>query len=239
MLVWCEGMPEWVPIAEIPDLQPYVRHAAAARSVAPPAGIGVPRLQPAGVGPAAAGGSVAPLAQAFPPPPPAAPAAAGRLKFLAISTIILGSLGLLICPFSVGLNLAGPLPDLNALDSGGDIDLERIRVPRALVFGCLLLASLPMLIGGIGLLKRKRWAPLLLIISSAVCIMAHLAGLSIDIGFFFLPVLRQAGFDALPEANGAFIGSLVGAALSMVFAVAWHITSLLLVNSAAVRQHLK
>jgi hypothetical protein len=243
MLVWCEGMPEWVAIAEIPELKPYVRHAAAARNVAPPASTGMPMLPPAGVGPAAATGPSVSTTPTWPPPPPAAFAPTGRLKFLAITTIVLASLGLLICPFNIWATLAGAVPGLGQLEDSLDldpvIDFDGIRIPQAIILIVLLLASLSMLIGGIGLLKRQRWAAMILIASSVFCILAHLSSFILNVGVLSWPLLMQIGNNAAAQVRGVLIGGVIGAALAAIAGVGWHITSLLLVNSAAVRQHLK
>ena len=43
MLVWSEGMPQWVPVSQIPELAPYVQHAAATRTSLPPGRPGRPK----------------------------------------------------------------------------------------------------------------------------------------------------------------------------------------------------
>lgn len=248
MLVWCEGMPEWVPIGTLPELQPYVRHAAPARTVAPPtpgntagqsaAGQSAagpparravsrpdPAAQPGGVW--AAGGG--------PPPPPAGNT--GRLSFVAITSIVLGGLGLVGCPLSGAGQFLNPL----TLGVADFVSLNRTVYITlwTVLYSLFTFVSLAMVIAGIGLLRKCRWAATTSIVASVACLAGYLVAAVFQTFFVLLPVVAKA-VDAGENPGLALVaGGLNLVAVAMVVGLVWHAVSIMLVNSPPVRAHLR
>lgn len=229
MLVWCEGMTEWVPVADLDELRPYVRHAAAQRPVVPPKQTEYSRsaeLQSAG--PEA-------LPPAPPVPPPPASTGEGRIMFVAITTIVLGAVGLLGCPLAV----IGSFMNEQAARIADEIGVGRTEylVLWVVVFVVLLMVSIAMLVGGVGLLWKRSWAAATSRIASAVCLMVNLVTGIWQLFFVLVPVGKLV-------ADGASGWFLVMSGLNltgfvMLCGVIWHVTSLLVLNSAGARAGLR
>jgi len=235
MLVWCEGMPEWIPVGDIPELRPYVHHATASHTVAPPTATTVMPTTTAsssvrGYSPVAVPlGSVPSVAPPQPPSPPVA--SSGKVKFMGISMIVLGTVGLLCCPLSVYGAFVQDMPP--------DFETRTITAVHAVLYSCMFLVSIPMLIAGIGLLRRRRWAAVTGTVSSIVVIVLNLVTSAFDCGFVQLPYLRimkEAG------SNEEMVGFVIGiciASLATIAGMIVHCVMVFLLNSKSVRQSLR
>lgn len=226
MQAWHEHLPEWVPITEIAELRPYVRSAAATRTIDPPSQSwgGGPRPGPAP--PLPTGGGVA-------PPPPVQPVG-GRVKFLGVTSIVLASLGLLCCPVSLFGTWTSTIPT-------DTVNPFAIWLERTVTLSILLLVSIPMLAAGIGLVRGRRWARILGVISSLVCILTYFAMLVLDISFVYWPLLTAAGTPEadMPGGSAGLYAMISVGVFSPIAAMAWHVTTVALLNSATVRSSLR
>ena len=99
----------------------------------------------------------------------------------------------------------------------------------------MLILSIMMLVGGLGILNRKRWGAMLGAITSGLCLIVWLASTGYGFVFVQLPLLRLATDDNLGyERTGLIVGMIVGALVTLV-AMAWHATNMALLGSAKVR----
>ncbi len=247
MLAWCEGMPEWVPIAELPELAAYVRHAAASRMTAPPSppvGGATP-----GFGQTHAPQAVMPGIEPFPvvqtgarpavPTPPAAPN--GRVKFLGITSIVLASLGLLCCPLVLLGTVFGDSvdPAMQDIVDPGVVDPGLVTFGRLVIHGLMFLVSIGMMVAGIGLLKHRRWAGVTGIVCSIVCLVTYLGGLLFECGFVQWPLMSWAAEEAAEEVMGMLVLGAVANGVAGLVGMAWHVVNIVMLNSAAVRSALR
>ena len=233
MLVWCEGMPEWIPVGDIPELRPYVHHATASHTVAPPTAPGASMPATSSFRGNATASRPPAAAPTFMPAQPPMPStrAGGRLKFVGVSMIVLGTLGLLCCPFSVYGAFIQEMPP--------DFDNKTIAAMHAVIYSCLFLVSIPMLVAGIGLLRKRRWAAVTATISSIVVVLLYVIASAFDCGFVQLPYLRLME-DA--GSNEEMVGFVIGmgiASLATIVGLIWHGVMVFLLNSKALRQSLR
>lgn len=239
MQAWHEDLPEWVPIASIEELRPYVQRAAATRTIFPPAqpwgdgrvpSAAVPPPQAAGWGPAdgrLGGGATL--------PPPPSRSGGGRVKFLGVTTIVLAALGLLCCPFGIlGAWVQSVPPEMEAC-----LDVPTLRVGRTVVCGVLLLVSAPMLAAGVGLLRGRQWAIVVGSISSIVCLVTYLAAFVFECGFSYLPLANAAAAEDSDAAAAIMVTGLIVNGLTTVAGLAWHASSIAVLNSRSVRSSLR
>lgn len=241
MLVWCEGMPEWVPISTIAELRAYVHHATASHTVAPPtatsAAMPMTTTSSSVRGNSTASpppGAAPPVAPPQPPTPPTS--GGGRIKFLGISMIVLGTLGLLCCPVSAVGTFFQELP----ADVAEVIDMPTFAVGRAIIFGLMTAVSIAMLTGGIGLLYRRRWAAVTCLIASIACLMTYLLAGILECSFLYVPLIGLAqDANADPKTVGVAIGMIASAAIVWMPGLIWHSVMIFLLNSKAVRQPLR
>lgn len=239
MQAWREDLPDWVPIASIEELRPYVHHSAATRTTTPPAppwggsraptGAGQP-LPEAGWGLAADGfGGGATI------PPPPSPSGRGRVKFLGVTTVVLASLGLLCCPVGIaGVWLQSLPPEMEAC-----VDVPSITIGRTVIHGVLLLMSVSMLAAGVGLLQGRRWAIVVGSLSSTVCLVTYVAAFVFECGFFYLPLMTAGAAEKSDEGTAIVLGGLIVNGLVTVAGLAWHASSLAILNSKIVRSYLR
>lgn len=237
MLVWCEGMPEWIPIGDIPELRPYVHHATASHTVAPPTAPGASMpVSSAFRGNINSSPSAAAGPPSMPPRPPAPPAGSpGRIKFLGITTIVLSCIGLLCCPVTFFAVVA--VDQAAAGDGAATLSDAGWGILRNLLISGEIMVSIPMLAAGIGLLYRRRWAAVTMVFTSVTCILLNL-GSSVLECLGGLPLLENAGSLEGGQEIGAFIGFVVGM-LAYLAGMIWHATAIFLLNSASVRQSLR
>jgi hypothetical protein len=240
MLVWCEGMPEWIPVGDIPELRPYVHHATASHTVAPPTATTAMPMTTASSSvrgyatSAASPGIPVPFAPSQPPMPQAG--GGGRIKFLGISMIVLGTLGLLCCPVSA----VGTFFQTQPVEMVDVIDMPTFAVGRAVVFSVMTAISIVMIAGGVGLLYRRRWAATTCLLSSIACLLTYLLTAALECSAYYLPLIgfaRQAGAE--PETVGFAVGFIASAAAAWVFGLICHSVMVFLLNSKAVRQNLR
>jgi len=240
MLVWCEGMPEWVPISAIAELRAYVHHATASHTVAPPAAtLAAPPMPATSSFPGKVTASPpagAPPSLMPPPPPTPSSGGGGKVKFIAISMIVLGTLGLLCCPISAVGTFFQEMP----VDVGDAIDISAFATGRAVVFGLTTAISVAMLAGGIGVLYRRRWGALTCLVASIACVVTYLLAALFECGFFYAPLTRLAQeADADPESVGFVIGFIASAGCAWIFGLIWHSIMIVLLNSKSVRESLR
>lgn len=236
MLVWCEGMPEWVPISAIAELRGYVHHATTSHTVAPPTASNgaVPMTATSSFRGNASSSSTPPsVAPAFVPPTPPTPPSggAGRIKFLGISMIVLASVGLLCCPLSALGTITQEMPEV--------LDGQTIAVVHGVLYTCMVLVSIPLLIAGTGLLRGRRWAALTGTLSSVGCIVLNLAASAFDCGFVQLPLLNVMEHAGDREALGGLVIVFMLGALATIAGIIWHTVMIFLLNSTIVRQNLR
>jgi len=233
MLVWCEGMPEWIPIGDIPELRPYVHHATASHTVAPPTAPGASMPVTSSFRGNATASRPPAIAPTFMPAQPPMPPmrATGRLKFVGVSMIVLGTIGLLCCPFSVYGAFVQEMP--------ADFETKTIMAVHAVIYSCLFLVSIPMLAAGIGLLRRQRWAAVTATISSIVVVLLYVVASAFDCAFVQLPYLRlMEDAGSSEEMVGVVIGMGI-AAISTIVGMIWHGVMVVLLNSKVLRQSLR
>jgi hypothetical protein len=237
MLVWSEGMAQWLPVGQVPELQPYVQTAAAGRTSRPPVSAGrtPPRTSypDAESGPLPATPVVAAAAGVPPFTAPSKPALTGQVKFLGIVAVVLGSLGLLVCPLGiVGSFWQEPPPA-----ASGVTMLTLVLLSLSFNVGMLVFSVL-MLISGLGLLYGRRWGATFGAVTSGFCLVGWLAVQGSSLLFLQLPLLRLAGESNLEnEYIGVLIGIIIGTLVTF-FAVAWHATNLMMLSSSKVRSQL-
>ncbi len=108
----------------------------------------------------------------YPPVSPQSSNMSGHLQLVAWFNIVFGSLGILVgIGFFGFFSLLGVgIPYLNRMDPEINQFPFRLFFPGlgALILVFLVVLSLPQLLGGIGLLKRRSWARILIIIVSFV-----------------------------------------------------------------------
>lgn len=240
MLVWQEGMPQWVPISDVPELRPYLHHAATDRTVIPPASRDVsvePRSRSMSVDNAISQSSPIEASPATRIPViPAPPKQLRRLKMLSIAMIVLSSLGVLCCPFSVAGAFNQQFPSEFAML----LDVQTINFAHAMLYALLFLVSIPMLVGGVGLLYRRRWAAITAIASSVVCLACYAAIMAFDCGFIDIPLVNRLddiNFDS--DATVFTALALISQAISGGLSIGWHSLCILVLNSRTVRASLR
>lgn len=197
MLAWQEGMPEWLPIGEIPELARYVRHAAPGRTTAPP------RVTPPAptLPPDPAGPGVPPIPTPVVPPPPRS----GLATTMGVFNIILASLALVVMPVMIWGELAMPAP---AEDLVSEITAsDEARLGRTISFSVSLIVAVLLLIAGIGLVRRRRWGRIVSIVAANVSIFQLIGGCSFGLFAIVLPLQSRASDLELPELQAAWMGA--------------------------------
>lgn len=238
MLVWSEGMPQWVAVSQVPELEPYVQHAVAPRTSRPPSRTGRPPSQPTvvGVDPSNANQFVSgTLPPGVPNPVTPRPSSPGRVKFLAITAVVFGALGLLCCPLGI---VGSFFQNQEQMPPGSLLSLQALKGYQIVVNIAMLILSIPMLIGGIGLLKARRWGATLIAITSGLCCVAYLASTVFYFYYVQFPSLRWAIEADLETGTLLIAGAIIGILVSLVV-IAWHVTNIFLLSSAKLRSCLK
>jgi hypothetical protein len=224
MLVWREGMADWVPIGELEELRPYVRHAAITRAIVPP----VVSLDSR------------PTVPTVPPPPivtkplPPAPRSDAATT-VGIFNIVFAVLGLLCYPILIFGNLV-------ASDSNAPLSdvLQRPEVLRgqmvAFVLGLGL--SVPLLLSGIALVRRKSWG-------ARLAVACGWSGVALQAVYFVfmlvaavVPALGIAAELDEPTTWGRAIGIMLGNVLSALVAAAYDVIVLVVMANPAVKRSL-
>jgi hypothetical protein len=223
MLVWREGMPEWIPIADIEELRPYVKHAANTRTTVPPRSSGGRGLS----GP--------PL----PPPPVVGPTGpqsrSGAATTIGILNIVIASLTLLCWPVCIFLNLVSasdgsPLSDV--------LQRPEVRYGQAVALWVGMAIAVPMLIAGIGLVRRRNWG-------RTTAVVIAWCGLVLQAGYFVfmfftavLPLFEIAAELDDPATWGGAFGAFIGTVLGACGGVAYDVAVLFVMAKAAVKRSL-
>jgi hypothetical protein len=142
MLVWYEGLADWVPISEVPELRGYVQSS--------PQSPIRPHRVPVGPEP------VTPPPPPPPPPPPHKPsgwAAVMGWIFIVVGGVCL--LGVVAAVIALAIDPAGMRSPLAASEALDVMDISpRIQWPLLSTSGLLTLLQIA---GGYGLLMQKRW----------------------------------------------------------------------------------
>lgn len=107
-----------------------------------------------------------------------------HVKILAILHIVYAAIGM-IGGLMLVMSLAG-IGLIPLFDSGEMATLAILSVLSALIGAFFLLSFLPSLIGGIGLLGRRRWARILLLVTSGLNLLAFPIGTALGIYAFWV-----------------------------------------------------
>jgi hypothetical protein len=182
MLVWREGMTEWVPIGTIEELRPYVRHAAAGAGTAPPT------LRPGADVRPPASVSVPPVPVPGDPAPIAVPASQLATTIGRIN-IVLGTLGLLVWPLSL---MTEPVDEVVVANAAILAVRPGARGVDTVLTVLGVLVSVPLLAAGLGLVRRRAWGRVVAIASACLCLLLQLAIVAFTIGYLLLPMLASA-----------------------------------------------
>jgi len=181
MLVWREGMTDWVPIGAIEELRPYVRHAAAGAGTAPPT------LRPGTEAQPPASVSLPPLPVPADPEPLAVPTnqlanTIGRIN------IVLGILGLVIWPLTL---LTEPVDAVVVANAAIIAVRPGVRLADTVLTLLGVLISVPLLAAGLGLVRRRAWGHTVAVASACSCLLLQLAIVAYTIGYLLLPMLAS------------------------------------------------
>lgn len=202
MLAWTEGMPEWLPIAEIPELASYVRHAPPSRTTAPPRGLSSnPRPEPVS----------GPMIPAVPPtvqPEEPRPPRSGLATAMGIFNIIFSSLAMLGLPFLIFAEFA--IPTHQEGGTSGIIMSAEARLGRAISFGVALLIAVLFLIAGIGLVRRRRWGRIMSIVAANASIFHLIGGCVFSTVAIVMPLQSLASDLEAASLQAVWIGSIGG-----------------------------
>jgi len=224
MLVWREGMPEWVPIGDLEELRPYVLHAAVTR-------ISVPPVVSSGSRPT--GPTVPPPPIVTKPLPPASQSNAATT--IGILNTIFAALGLLCYPILI----FGNLLSINSNAPLADV-LKRPEVLRgqAVAFGLGFVLSVPLLISGIGLVRRKSWG-------ARLAVVCAWGGIALQAVYFFfmlvaavIPALGIAAELDNPTTWGYAAGIMLGSVLGMFVAAIYDVVVLFVMANPTVKRSL-
>ena len=225
MLVWREGMTEWVPIATIEELRPYVRHAAAAAGTAPP----ILRL---------AGDAQSPEIVSLPPVPVPVepkPVPSRLAKTIGMLNIGLGCLGLVLWPLFLVLGA----PEETAVD-GTTVVVVRpgVRLGNSVLTATWLVVSVPLLAAGIGLVRRRAWGRVATIASAWSCLLLQLAILALTIGSILSPTVAATAEADLARSSGGAIGGVLAGLVVTTVSGAYQVWLLVAMRSEAVKDSL-
>ncbi len=229
MLVWREDLPNWVPIGELPELLPYVRHAASNNRTTPPAQVPPPAQV-----------ALAKRAPLVPPPPlitppellPSPPRSAVATTF-GVLGVIGGSLGLICSPFAIAGALAAPQD--GPLLFANNPEFQGLRI-LGFIAGFLL--SIPLLIGGIGLIKRKAWGRVTALVCSIAGIVLHVFSAAIVWAYVVLPTFGLAGDIGSGEAMGEALGVSIIASAEPCIGLVYHILTIVSLRLQSVKRSL-
>ncbi len=199
MLGWTDGMPDWLPIAEIPELAPYVRHAAVSRTTAPPRGLSSqPKPEPAG-GPVM---PAVPQRSEIEPPPPRSVLA----TTMGIFNIIFATLGLLCLPIVIFSDIAIDVP---ATDVVQEITMSATaRTGRVVNSSVALVVSLLFLIAGIGLVRRRKWGRIMSILAANASIFLQIGSCVTGVITVAQPLYEVASTLEAPDIQAAMFGAV-------------------------------
>ena len=224
MLVWREGMPEWIPIADIEELRPYVKHAANTRTTVPPR---------------SSGGRGSLSGPPLPPPPAVGQTGpqprSGAATTIGILNIVFASVALLCYPVGILLNLVSasdgsPLSDV--------LQRPEVRYGQAVAWGLGMAIAVPMLISGIGLVRRRNWG-------RATAVVSAWCGLVLQAVYFVfmfftavMPLFEIAAELDDPAIWGGAFGAFIGTVLGACGGVAYDVAVLFVMAKAAVKRSL-
>jgi hypothetical protein len=204
MLIWREGMSGWVPIGEVEELRPYVVHKHARQTTKPP-----PRAKPKFLPP--------------PPPPPLTlpPPRSAAATTIGVLHIVFASLFLLCWPLAIIGQFVSPPNDGTPLSDV--LSRPEVRYGQAASLGVAWLVAVPMLIAGIGLVRRRGWGRTL----AVVVAWTGIAVQAISFVFLFVAAIMPLFGIAVEIDNpdtwlGAFgftIGAVVGGCGSAIYDV--------------------
>jgi|LakMenEpi03Aug12_release.lakeMendotaPanAssembly.Ray.scaffolds.fasta_scaffold120267_1 hypothetical protein len=200
MLVWREGMTEWVPIGTIDELRPYVRHAAAGAGTAPPTFRPGAEVQP-------------PASVSVPPvpvpgdPAPIAVSASQLATTIGRINIVLGILGLVVWPLAL---MTEPVDEVVVANAAIIAVRPGARIVDTALTVLGVLVSVPLLAAGLGLVRRRVWGRIVAIASACSCLLLQLAIVAFTFGYLLLPMLASAvDQDTLGTIVGYLARSMV------------------------------
>jgi hypothetical protein len=224
MLAWTEGMAAWVPVSQIPELQPYVLPASTdvAEIMEPP------RPQYAQF-----------EGEREPPPPPPPPPPPGRIASvttLGIVNIVLASLSLVTLPLSLLFSLGQPEGFVDV------VNVSRFRFGLLVCFALNVVIAIVQAAGGIGLLRQRLWGRSLSLVYACLALVSLIAGAAFTVIVLVMPIMAamdRAGGDANDRAWGYVGGLWGGLAGGICGGVIYPIIILVFMNFAAVRRNLR
>jgi hypothetical protein len=182
----------------------------------------------------------APQVSPYPPPPPLPPG--GRpttgVKVLAWFQIVLGALGILAVPCTLGLRGfatgCGPPNALNEkiqnLPYEGGLG---IWTYTSLALGAVL--SVVLLAAGIGLLGAKPWARLASLVYAVATIVLQAIGQVVAFVFLYPAISDAAAESGGAAGNAAVTGGYIGGICGGLFAFALPITMLIVLTRPSVK----
>lgn len=222
MLVWREGMAEWVPIAEVPELRPYVKHVTTLRTTVPPRG---PAPRPQEV----------PVPVIVPPPPPAPPPRSVAATTIGITHIVIASLTMICWPLAIvgtlaGNDPAGPLADV--------LGRPLVRSGQIASLGLGFVLAVPMLIAGIGLVRRRSWGRLIAIFGACFGLALQVVSFIFMLVAAVLPLAEIAAELEDPNLMGGAFGVLIGTVLGSCGGVIYDAVVLFVMGNASVKRSL-
>lgn len=205
MLIWREGMSGWVPIGEVEELLPYVVHKHARHTAKPP-----PRAKQKFV-----------LDTPPPPPPVPPPRRSHAATTIGVLHIVFASLFLLCWPLAIVGQFISPPDDGTPLSDV--LSRPEVRYGQAASLAVAWLVAVPMLIAGIGLVRRRVWGRTL----AVVVAWSGIAVQAISFVFLLVAAIMPLFGIAVEIDNpdiwlGAFgftIGAVVGGCGSAIYDV--------------------
>ncbi len=230
MMVWRPGMPAWMPIGQLSELEPLIRRAAN------PASLREGRRPPPTKAPPSIPDVPPPFFPEGDPTPPISPPPSGLAKTIGILNIVFGSIGLLSVPFAlIGLlaqsaNSSG----VNALLNTPFLIGYQIV---AMVLGGIL--SILLLIAGIGLCKRQRWGRTLSLVYAWTSVAMGVIGLLVTAVNIWSPLFRVASELDSPDLWMTVWGAIGGGLGAFCFGAIYWIAVLVTMNISTVRNSLQ
>ena len=224
MVAWTEGMAAWVPVSQIPELQPYVLPASAdVAEIMEPPRPQHPQFE----------GHREPQQ---PPPPPPPPRRIGSVTVLGIVNLVLASLSLVTLPISLLFSLGQPEGFVDV------VNVSRFRFGLLVFFALNVVIAMLQAAGGIGLLRQRSWGRSLSLVYACLALVSLIGGAAFTVVVLVTPVmaaLARAGGEANDRGWGYVGGLWGGLAGGICGGVIYPIIILVFMNFAAVRRNLR
>jgi hypothetical protein len=146
---------------------------------------------------------------------PAKPKAPTAVVVFGILSIVFGVIGVLGTAVSAALVFNPPRPEGGAPNPFLEGDTMRWWVQINIFLG--LIATVVLIVAGVGLLMMRTWAPRLAIGYSVYTIASTVLGLAVQIMFVVIPAFKNDGAaQSGPELAG-IVGGVIGGGVSLIF----------------------